>query len=57
MNVTDELIENVKIGVYLSNGMDLGPTPAANLEPGQESSVMIDADVKEWDKWAANVEF
>lgn len=57
MNLTDETIEGFQIGVHLSNGMDLGPTPVGDLLPGQEGSMMIDAEVAEWEKWAANVEF
>ena len=58
-NTTGELIEGVNVKIYLSNGMTLDPSPATNLKPEAEyeSTFMIDAEVKEWDKWDAQIEF
>jgi hypothetical protein len=58
-NTTNELIEGVKVQIYLSNGMSLNPSPTTNLNPEAEyeSTFMVDADVKEWDKWDAQIEF
>jgi hypothetical protein len=59
MNTTNELIGGVKVKVYLSNGMTLDPSPATDLktEAEYESTFIIDAEVKEWDKWDAQIEF
>lgn len=59
MNTTNELIEGIKVKVYLSNGMTLGRSPAKNLKPESEygSTFIIDADIKEWDKWDVQIEF
>lgn len=55
-NVGDEHVVGLKLGMHLSNGMDLGPSHGADLEPGKAGSVVIDADIKEWEKWAVYVE-
>ncbi len=55
-NVGDELVKGIKVGMHLSNGMDLGPTHGLDLVPGKAGSVVIDADIKEWEKWAVYVE-
>jgi len=59
MNTTNELIGGVKVKIYLSNGMTLGPNPATDLKPEAEyeSTFIIDAEVQEWDKWDAQMEF
>ncbi len=59
MNTTNELIGGAKVKIYLSNGMTLNPSPATDLKPEAEyeSTFMIDAEVKEWDKWDAQIEF
>jgi len=58
-NTTNELISGIKVKVYLSNGIPLNSSPAGDLKPDAEyeSTFVIDAEVEEWDKWDAQIEF
>ena len=57
-NVTEELVTGVKVNVYLSNGFELlNPLPTDLKVDAYETSVIIDADVKEWDTWGIEIDF
>ena len=42
-NVTDAVIRDVRVEVHLSNGIELGPTPRADLAPGEVRDVRLAA--------------
>jgi len=56
-NVTEEQILGVKAIVYLSNGLVFNTSPTDLKVDAYETSVIMDADVKQWDKWGIEVEF
>ena len=55
-NTTDKKIEAVRVEVHLSNGKELGPTPRADLQPGEKRPVMLKAESTNFDKWTAHPE-
>ena len=54
-NITNELLQNVRVEVHLSNGVELGPTPDLDLAPGEQVEVMLDAN-NIFDSWMAHAE-
>lgn len=57
-NVTKDMIPGIKVNVYLSNGLILNRILPTDLKvDAYETSVIIDAEVKEWDKWGIELEF
>ncbi|HAK54787.1 MAG: FxLYD domain-containing protein [Vicinamibacterales bacterium] len=54
-NVTEEPLARVRVEVHLSNGTELGPTPAADLAPGESTEVTLSAS-GEFDAWSAHAE-
>lgn len=55
-NTTDETLKQVRVEVHLSNGKELGPTPAANLAPGEKREVQLIATSTDFDGWTAHPE-
>ena len=54
-NVTDAILEEVRVEVHLSNGIELGPTPPTALEPGEQTEVFLDAN-NIFDSWSTHAE-
>ena len=54
-NSTNELLQNVRVEVHLSNGVELGPTSAIDLAPGEQVEVILDAN-NIFDSWTAHAE-
>lgn len=55
-NATDQLLEQVRVEVHLSNGTELGPTTPADLKPGQKIDVKLEATTTDFDHWTAHPE-
>ena len=55
-NTTDETLKQVRVEVHLSNGKELGPTPSADLAPGEKRDVELTATSTDFDGWSAHPE-
>jgi len=55
-NTTDETLKQVRVEVHLSNGKELGPTPASDLKPGEKRSIQLKATSTDFDGWTAHPE-
>ena len=56
-NVTNATIPAVRVEVHLSNGVELGPTPRADLAPGEMRAVELSAaGVTGFDGWTPHAE-
>lgn len=56
-NTTNKIISTIKIEIYLSNAVELGPTRAENLQPGETKNISLLAYNQEFKEWSAVVEF
>ena len=55
-NTTDKVLKQVRVEVHLSNGVELGPTMPADLDPGERMDVSLAATGKDFDAWTAHPE-
>ncbi|MCY3735712.1 MAG: FxLYD domain-containing protein [Gemmatimonadaceae bacterium] len=55
-NTTDATLRQVRVEVHLSNGTELGPTPEADLEPGETIPITLEATSDAFDTWSAHPE-
>lgn len=55
-NTTNETLKQVRVEVHLSNGKELGPTPAADLAPGKKRDVQLIATSTDFNGWTAHPE-
>ena len=55
-NTTDAILRQVRVEVHLSNGVELGPTVAADLAPGDKRAVALEGTVRPFDGWSAHAE-
>ena len=55
-NTTDSILKQVRVEVHLSNGVELGPTTPADLDPGGRMDVSLAATSKDFDGWTAHPE-
>ena len=55
-NITDEILEQVRVEVHLSNGVELGPTTPVDLEPGESIKIILAATTSNFDGWTAHPE-
>ena len=55
-NTTNKTLERVRVEVHLSNGKELGPTPAAALAPGAKRAVKLSSTSAGFDRWTAHPE-
>ncbi len=55
-NTTDASIQQVRVEVHLSNGVELGPTPTVSLAPGATREVQLDATGQDFEGWSAHAE-
>ena len=55
-NTTDAILRQVRIEVHLSNGVELGPTPPVDLQPGQVLAVELPATAAPFTGWIAHAE-
>ncbi len=55
-NPTDTTLKQVRVEVHLSNGKELGPTPASDLKPGEKRPIQLKATSTDFDGWTAHPE-
>ena len=55
-NTTEDILKQVRVEVHLSNGVELGPTTPADLDPGERLDVSLVATSKDFDGWTAHPE-
>jgi len=55
-NTTNTTLQNVRIEIHLSNGVELGPTTPIDLAPGEIVNVRLDATTQPFDTWVAHAE-
>ncbi len=55
-NVTDDVLDRVRVEVHLSNGVELGPTNPVNLGPGEMAYVLLPATTTPFDGWSPHAE-
>ena len=55
-NTTGMTLEQVRVEVHLSNGVELGPTAPADLGSGEKRAVTLSATDQKFEKWSAHPE-
>ena len=55
-NTTDSTLQQVRVEVHLSNGVELGPTTPVDLAPGQIVDVTLPATAEAFDGWTTHAE-
>ncbi len=55
-NVSDEIMDRVRVDVHLSNGSELGPNTQVELAPGEKRSVKLSAEGEEFESWSTHAE-
>lgn len=55
-NTTDATIDQVRVEIHLSNGVELGPTPNVSLAAGEKKSVTLDATGQDFTGWSPHAE-
>ena len=55
-NTTGETLQQVRVEVHLSNGVELGPTPSVDLSPGEKRDVQLTATGKDFIGWTPHAE-
>ena len=55
-NTTSSTLEQVRVEVHLSNGVELGPTTPVDLAPGQIVDVSLPATDQAFDGWTPHAE-
>ena len=55
-NTTNATLQQVRVEVHLSNGVELGPTPPQDLAPGQRIPVTLDATGQDFTGWTPHAE-
>lgn len=55
-NTTDDLLDQVRIEVHLSNGIELGPTTPGDIRPGESAGVTLSAEGEQFTTWSAHPE-
>lgn len=55
-NTTDKALDKVRVEVHLSNGIELGPTKAVSLAPGEKSIVTLKATRQAFTGWTTHAE-
>lgn len=55
-NVSSKTAEKARVEVHLSNGVELGPTKAVNLKPGEKQKVELAAKGQQFKWWSTHAE-
>lgn len=55
-NVSDSLLDRVRVEVHLSNGMELGPTTQVDLQPGEKRLVLLEPESHDFTSWSTHAE-
>ena len=55
-NVSNEILDRVRVEVHLSNGTELGPTTQVDLKPGEHREILLDAGPDDFEGWSTHAE-
>ena len=55
-NTSNAVLDQVRVEVHLSNGVELGPTTPGDLQPGKSAQITLAADGEQFDTWSAHPE-
>lgn len=55
-NTTEATLEQVRVEVHLSNGIELGPTNSKDLAPGEKIDVTLQATDESFEGWSPHAE-
>ena len=55
-NVSNEVLDRVRVEVHLSNGTELGPTTQVDLKPGELREVLLAAGSSDFEGWSTHAE-
>ncbi len=55
-NTTDAVLDNVRVEIHLSNGIELGPTEPGDLAPGERRPITLPASEEAFSTWNAHPE-
>lgn len=55
-NITNEVIPQVRVEVHLSNKVELGPTPRADLAPGESRKIVLPVEGNSFKTWSTHAE-
>jgi hypothetical protein len=55
-NISDEILERVRVEVHLSNGTELGPTTQVDLKPGEQREISLAAGPDDFEGWSTHAE-
>ena len=55
-NTTTETLEDVRVEVHLSNGVELGPTAPGSIAPGDSADISLSAEGEDFQTWSAHPE-
>ncbi len=55
-NVSDEILDRVRVEIHLSNGTELGPTTQIDLKPGEQREVLLAVESDDFDGWSTHAE-
>jgi len=55
-NVSNEVLDRVRVEVHLSNGTELGPTTQVDLKPGEKRDVLLATETDDFDGWSTHAE-
>ena len=55
-NVSDQLLDRVRVAVHLSNGTELGPTTQIDLKPGEIREINLNAGNNSFETWSTHAE-
>ncbi len=55
-NVSDQILDRVRVDVHLSNGTELGPTTQVDLKPGEKREINLNAGDNSFKTWSTHAE-
>ena len=55
-NINEKKLEKVRVKVYLSNGVELGPTTTVDIEGSKKMNIKLSTISKGFDAWTAHLE-
>ncbi len=56
-NTTNQTISEVRVEIYLSNAVELGPTKPLDLQPGEMKNIALLAYNQKFKEWSVIIEF
>ena len=55
-NTLDKVLPQVRVEIHLSNGVEIGPTPPIDMEPGENAVIVLRASSQPFQTWGAHPE-